>query len=123
MNCFNHPDKSAVGFCKSCCKGLCPDCAAEVENGLACRNACEDRVSLINRIIDHNEKIIGSANAQMRSSALLALIFGVLICAYGFLTLRTEEDAFNWFLVAMGLVFVIYGVLRLSKKRLYPTAK
>jgi hypothetical protein len=27
MRCFYHHDKEAVGSCKSCGKGLCPECA------------------------------------------------------------------------------------------------
>ena len=123
MNCFNHPDKPAVGLCKSCCKGLCSDCAAALANGLACRNACENRVQLINQIIDSNETIIATANARMRSSGVFILILGACFCLFGVLPLIMSGNTNTLFMAAMGLPFVIYGILQLSKKRLYPTAK
>jgi hypothetical protein len=43
MNCFRHQDSSAVGLCKTCFKAVCPECAADVGNGLACKNSCEEK--------------------------------------------------------------------------------
>jgi len=124
VNCFNHPDKTAIGFCKSCCKGLCANCAAALPNGLACRDACEDRVTLINRIIDNNQKVISTANAQIRSSGLFILVLGVLFCLFGFLPLLVSGNTATLFLGFIGLFFAGYGVIRLMKKSQYcPTAK
>ncbi|MBM4149287.1 MAG: hypothetical protein FJ224_09605 [Lentisphaerae bacterium] len=124
MNCFNHPDKPAIGFCKSCCKGLCADCAATLPNGLACRNACEDRVTLINQIIDNNQKVISAANVQVRSSGLFILLLGAVFCLFGFLPLFMSGNTGTLFLGIIGLFFAAYGVIRLLKKsQYYPTAK
>ena len=88
MNCFNHPDNAAIGICKSCCKALCRHCAVEVENGLACRETpCEDRVKLINRIIDNNKRIIDAANTQNRLAATFTIALGVGMLAYGWLAM------------------------------------
>ena len=124
MNCFNHPDKPAVGCCKSCFKGLCPDCAATLPNGLACRNACEDRVILIDQIIDNNQKIISAANKQIRSSGLFILLLGVGFCLFGFLPLLISGDTRTIFMGVLGLFFAAYGGIRLMKKsQYYPTTK
>jgi hypothetical protein len=124
MNCFNHADKPAIGFCKSCCKGLCADCAATLPNGLACRNACEDRVTLINQIIDNNQKVITAANVQVRSSGLFILLLGAMLCVFGFLPLFMSGNTGTLFLGIIGLFFAAYGVIRLLKKsQYYPTAK
>ena len=45
MKCFYHRDIEAVGICKSCNRGLCGDCAAEIGEGLACKGRCEDTVA------------------------------------------------------------------------------
>ena len=37
MNCFNHPGVPAVGICKVCQKGLCIECAVDLEHGIACK--------------------------------------------------------------------------------------
>ena len=124
MNCFNHPDRPAIGFCKSCCKGLCVDCAATLPNGLACRNACEVRVALINQIIDNNQKVISAANVQVRSSGMFILLLGALFCLFGFLPLLISGNTGTLFLGIIGLFFAAYGVIRLMKKsQYYPTAK
>ena len=54
MKCFYHNDKDAVGICKSCNKGLCPDCAVDTGNGLACKETCESKVKAINELIEKN---------------------------------------------------------------------
>ena len=123
MNCFNHPDRPAIGFCKSCCKGLCVDCAASLPNGLACVNACEERVNLINQIIDNNRKVISAANVQVRSAGMFALLLGVVFCLFGFLPLLISGNSSMLFLGIPGLVFAAFGVIRLTKKFQYPTAK
>ena len=61
MNCFNHPEKPAIGVCKSCYKGLCAECVAPLPNGLACRDTCEARVTLMNQMIDNNQKVLAAA--------------------------------------------------------------
>lgn len=124
MNCFNHPDRPAVGFCKSCCKGLCAECATALPNGLACRNACEDRVTLINQIIDNNQKVISAANVQVRSSGLFILLLGLAFALFGFLPLLISGNTGTLFMGVLGLFFAAYGVIRLLKKsQYYPTVK
>jgi hypothetical protein len=125
MNCFNHPDKPAIGICKSCCKGLCLDCAATMPNGLACRNACEARVALINQMIDNNEKVISAANVQVRSSGIFMLLLGAVFCLVGFLPWMISGNAGTLFIMGIpGLLFSAFGAIRLLKKsQRYPTAK
>lgn len=125
MNCFNHPDKPAVGFCKSCCKGLCADCAATLPNGLACRNTCEARVTRINQIIDNNERVISAANVQIRSSGIFVLLLGVIFCLVGFLPWVISGNTGTLFITGVpGLLFATYGATRLLRKsQRYPLAK
>jgi hypothetical protein len=35
MKCYYHHEVDAVGLCKSCSKGICPECAFDVGGGLA----------------------------------------------------------------------------------------
>ncbi len=124
MNCFNHPDKPAIGFCKSCCRGLCADCAATVPNGLACRNTCEDRVNFINQIIDNNQKVISAANVQVRSSGMFIFLLGIAFCLFGFLPLLISGNTGTLFMGILGLIFAAYGAFRLLRKsQYYPTTK
>jgi hypothetical protein len=108
MNCFNHPDRPAVGVCKNCCKGLCADCAATLPNGLACRETCEEQVALLNQAADDNRKLIATVKAQTRSFGGFLLILGV---AYFLLGLVGHSGA----RVVVGLVVGGYGLLRFFK--------
>ncbi|OQC67464.1 MAG: hypothetical protein BWX48_00702 [Verrucomicrobia bacterium ADurb.Bin006] len=54
MRCFYHQDKEAIGTCKSCGKGLCPECAVDLTKGLACRGHCEDHVRAVIELVDRN---------------------------------------------------------------------
>jgi hypothetical protein len=57
MKCFDHQDRDAVGICKSCNKGLCRQCAADLGNGLACLNRCEDRARVLISFIGSSMKV------------------------------------------------------------------
>lgn len=116
MNCFNHRSEGAVGICKSCGKGLCPACATEVPNGIACRDSCEDRVNLLNRIIDANSKTLAIANKQMRSGAILLLSLGLCLLATAGLSIAAHDLFFAMFIGTSGLLFVIYGLARLLSR-------
>lgn len=77
MNCFNHPQNPAVGICKSCGKGLCVQCATELPNGLACEDACEDRVSLINHFLDLQARTTSILQHLLRVVATLFITTGL----------------------------------------------
>lgn len=40
MKCFRHRESEALGICKNCSKGLCSGCLVDLNNGIACKNAC-----------------------------------------------------------------------------------
>lgn len=118
MNCFNHPDKPAIGLCKSCCKGLCGDCAAIVPNGLACRNACEGRVILLNKIIDNNQRVISTSNIQVRYNNIFIVLFGLVACLMDIILFMKGHTASHVLLI-MGLFCVGFGTFRLMRKTFY----
>ena len=120
MNCFNHPELPALGICKSCGKGLCRDCLAEVPDGLACKNRCEDRVGFINRIIDGNKQALAAANRHVRSGAIFAIASGLIFCAFGFLPYFIAGQKTALFLGVVGIVLLASGLFRLSSKAQYP---
>jgi len=126
MNCFKHADRPALGLCKSCGKGLCSECLVEVPDGLACKckNQCEDRVNLINQIINNNQKVLSAANVQVKSSGIFILLLGILFCLFGFLPILISGNTSTIFMGLLGLFFAVYGIIRLIKKsQQYPQAK
>jgi uncharacterized membrane protein YbhN (UPF0104 family) len=95
----------------------------ELPDGLACKNKCEDRVTLINHIIDSNKQVLTAANVQIRSGTIFIIVLGILFCAFGFLPYAISGEKGALFLGAMGLVFLITGLLRLRKRAKYPEIK
>lgn len=48
MKCYNHHDRDAFAVCKACGKGLCLECAEEVNGEMVCKNsACKGKLALI----------------------------------------------------------------------------
>jgi len=96
---------------------------SELPDGLACKNRCEDRVTLINRIIDNNKSVLAAANVQIRSGTLFMIVLGILLSAFGFLPVLISGQKDMVFVGVMGLVFLFSGLLRLRSKAQYPEIK
>jgi hypothetical protein len=80
MKCFYHASADAVGTCKHCHRGVCRECAAERDGGLACRGRCEASVDQVNALIARNIQV----GVKARPLSLVALIvfagaFGTLL--------------------------------------------
>lgn len=83
MICFYHPDKSAVGLCKYCLRGLCSDCAASVDDSLACMNRHEGQVRALEETA--NQNILKSrrmSSDYLRNAAFYGVV-GLLFTAFG----------------------------------------
>ncbi|MFN8412718.1 MAG: hypothetical protein U0Z26_10055 [Anaerolineales bacterium] len=80
MNCFYHPSAPAVGICKYCQRGLCAECAAVVDDVLACKHRHEDEVHQLEQLTARNlfqSKRV--ASGYMRNAVfygLVAVVFG-----------------------------------------------
>lgn len=71
MNCYTHHEKNAVGLYKSCGRGLCPECAVEVEDSLSCLNRCEDKVRILNRMVKENAQILSTSNKKSKDRRVI----------------------------------------------------
>ncbi len=118
MKCFNHIDQDAIGSCKSCCKGLCVECAHDTGEGLACKETCINDVKEINEIMDRSKKIysIGTKAPLITSGVMVYFLFAALfggIGVYDYLAKgRLKEFTF-----IMSFGFIIIGVYVLIKNR------
>jgi hypothetical protein len=105
MKCFYHNQSDAVGTCKYCCKGLCPNCAKDSGAGLACVNKCEDKVKLLSETMEKTAKIQkGQASLYLRQ-AILMFVTGPMIFAFGYFY---HQDLYEW----ISYVFVAVGVIQ-----------
>ncbi|MBL1435881.1 MAG: hypothetical protein COB08_006745 [Rhodobacteraceae bacterium] len=107
MNCFYHPDASAVGVCKACSKGLCPECAADLGHGIACKNKHEQRVEDLEFIISKNTKALRAAKKNPLIGVLFFGFMGAVFCGFG-LWGRAE---ISWLSTVMGAGFLVFAVL------------
>ncbi len=99
MKCFNHHEIDAVGICKHCSKALCNSCHTDLGDGLACKGVHEEKVKLINRLIETNTKL-----TKNYSGVIFNLICGLIFFVYGLI------DHMN-FLVMLGLAFIILSMV------------
>lgn len=105
MHCFNHTEKEAIGICKTCQRGLCPDCATDLGHGLACAGKHEKDVNTIKTLIDLNVKISESTTQTWKAYLLFVALGSVLIHE----GLLSEHNFTNVFL-GFGICFVAFGV-------------
>lgn len=81
MNCYKHSHNSAVGICKTCFKAVCPECAADVGNGLACKNSCEEKVLELNEMWERSARIYGVGKNKSRIPSTGVLLWLLLSLA------------------------------------------
>jgi len=112
MRCYYHQDRESVGACKSCGKGLCPDCAVDLAKGLACRDRCEADVRAVISLIDRNialapatARLMESARRTRGSTAAFQIITGAVFIGWGL----QDPERFN-FITILGACFLGYGL-------------
>lgn len=106
VNCFQHQDRVSVGLCKSCQRGLCPDCAVGFEDGLACRGRCEERVAALSALIERNVRV-----SPVAVGAPSLFVVPVLFLSMGliFLVFGLSSDSRFTFAWILGLVLLGCG--------------
>jgi Flp pilus assembly protein TadB len=115
MHCFYHRDVEAIGSCKNCARGLCPECAAEVENGLACRSRCEAEVAALNRVIARNKTAYQKASGTYLQTAVFYVLLGAVFLAAGVL----NWHGMGWFLLIAAAICLAGGLLHFATSRKY----
>ena len=91
MKCFYHNTCDAVGTCKSCGKGLCSECAVDLDRGLACRGRCESAVTDLIALIAQNvhmrhsqAAVMGNIRSNTFFQSALLTVFGAVFLGMGF---------------------------------------
>ncbi len=111
MKCFNHPTVDAVALCKSCSRGLCRDCVAEVELSCSCRNRCEEDVAAMNDLVERGRTAYQKTSATYFRSGLITLLLGsVFLVIGGFGVTRGAGGEWGYFLLLIGLLIAGMGV-------------
>jgi len=79
MNCYYHPDNPAIGLCKHCQRGLCTDCAALVDDCLACKNRHEEQVRAMGLQLLQAKRV---GSDYLRNTIFYGAV-GILFTAFG----------------------------------------
>ena len=109
MNCYYHPSQPAIGICKHCQRGLCINCAALVDDSLACNDRHEKEVHAINQMVERNILVSARTGANFRRNAWFYLLTGLLFAGFGYLQIRWM-GAQGIFLLLIGAFLLYVGV-------------
>ena len=104
MKCYNHPEIEAIGFCTSCNKAICDECAVDIQGKLLCREciaAGKIRNQETTEITDND-----------KTMALLAHMLGLIVPLIILLSESKKNRSFQHYhainsLMFSGLVFAI----------------
>jgi hypothetical protein len=105
MNCSYHHERTSIGLCRFCMRGLCAACAADFEAGLACKGRHEEAVA----------RLVGSVAAASRITRVAPLVFvalGLLFGVWGYLSSHTFLD----FSVLTGACLVFFGLAAFRRR-------
>jgi len=119
MRCFYHHDREAVGSCKSCGKGLCPECAVDLTKGLACRGRCEADAKAVIQLVERNiqlspttSRLVQASGSARAAGAIFLVACGVVFLGFGLLSERRMD-----LVVILGACFLGYGLFLLIWSR------
>lgn len=106
MKCFRHAELEAVGTCKVCSKGLCPDCAADLGHSIACRGSCEAAAGRLEAIIQQSTVTARSQKRNRYLAPTFLAVMGLTFLAFG---LKDGPDLNLG--TALGSGFLVYAVI------------
>lgn len=106
MNCFQHAPSPAVGLCKNCQRGVCPECLADLGDGLACRGRCEQKVQSLNALLHRSP---GTSSTAWRLTGGMFLLVSLLSLIAGAGS-AGKQGWLNGSTLA-GLAFAFFGVM------------
>jgi hypothetical protein len=109
VKCFLHPAVEAVGTCKHCSKGTCPECAIDTGYGVACSGTCKEHVLLLASLMSSTTAAtkINRGGAAYLMPAFL-FFMGAAFVGHAVFTGRTGQSLA--FALVLGGGFIIFGV-------------
>jgi hypothetical protein len=99
MRCYYHNDREAIGTCRLCSKGLCPECAADLDVAIGCKGRHE---GLARRIA------LSQVKASRVASILPVFLIGMGIIWVGWGLLGRPISVF---MVICGVGLAAFGFL------------
>lgn len=119
MQCFRHPERAAVGICKHCQRGLCPDCVALVDDILACRDVHEEDVAALTRKLTTEMLQADRVRSVYIRNCIFYGLVGTVFAALGTIQLRFHGLQ-AVFLIAVGALQLYAATANLLEARGFP---
>ncbi len=110
MLCFHHQDRQAIGACKVCNRGLCPNCATDLGHSLACKEVHEQLAE------DSHALLLRATTIQQtagRSKFIAPAFFGFMGVVFMGAGMR-ESARDSSFPLAMGAGFIVFAAITLA---------
>jgi len=110
LNCFYHPQVSAVGICKYCQKGLCAECAVDLGHGMACKhhqaevNELYDIHFMNKQSAQNMSRVYKQSSVAMSFMGIAGVIGGLVIGRTGLILVAIGIGC-----IFLAIAFSIYG--------------
>ncbi len=132
MNCYKHPDVSAVAFCRTCGKPLCQSCQRAVEGTIVCEDHAPQQIVAPQPppVPQHNSDIspglafvlglipgVGAIyNGQYAKGIVHVVVFGMLISITASGSISGYEPLFG-LLIAIWYFYMPFEAYHTARKR------
>ena len=120
MKCFQHREADAIGTCRNCSRGLCPECVA-VGAALTCKGRCEGEWGVVDRGLK-----LARARTKVALKAAAVVTFALAASSFYLAGFTRAPFEVQVFLVGIGIAFCLVGLLRIRQvirwKRADPAA-
>ncbi len=125
MNCFEHPQKPAVGTCTHCGRGLCKECTTVIEGQLSCRGQCQNEVirkrelmAKSERAADERAVVYGTSGKIYQQAFASTAFFGLLFVIGGAVFIYDDDTIPGAILLGLGIMMGVRsaGLARAAKK-------
>lgn len=117
MKCFYHEQRDAVALCKSCHRGLCPDCVSDVPPGVACREKCEDEVRAVNCMLEQGKRSFRANRKLLRSAAVVPFVFGVVFLGWGGVLIKDSNNGSAIVPLGIGILMLFWAITTFRNAR------
>jgi hypothetical protein len=126
MKCFNHPEIDAAGFCRSCGRALCRDCACDVSGITSCKGRCEANVQKLRNQTRQVQDMIKTVETwrkppkqQPKRTAWLMGLAAAVFLGFGIFLITKPgiDDGAHYLVLSIGLVFALLCVFKFRRQR------
>lgn len=98
MKCYIHHDSEAVGLCKNCKKGICPECLTEVDNnGIVCKGNCAE--------------VMKKKGKQVKTTKVVFVVSSLVLICLAAIDLHKGYERGSIIKMAGGVLYAVVGIL------------